>query len=270
TLLICLLCCGQSYAEAEKILVVNGGTSIPRPPYRWIDQCSGKVIGSIPHLLGKIFTPLNIKYRYTAPSVDDIELSPEVDEQLENGEIDARIVYGKNPANSAVIYSQQPISVIKLAVFYPRSAATITRPQQLRQLRGVAISPLKQATPLSPLQNYLRQQGLPFILAATEDEAIELIKTGQADYVLTLKYNQLLANYSFQRLNITGFNIHFYLAIAANSDYADIMPEIDYQIEQAIASGLVDFLDRKYLMLWLERGKKACTESLLTPEPELS
>lgn len=252
-LCIGLLVIVQAYAEAETTMILSGGSTGARPPYRWYDKCTGELTGSIPHLLKKIFSQLDIKFRYTAPMEYQRNLTELLTQQVVSGEIDARVAYMNNSIDSGAIYSYHPLMTLKLAAFYPTTRDAISSAKELRAMRGIVVSPMRKETRHSPPQNYLRQRNYPFVLAASYDEALDMVLRGEGDYVFGLKYNELLIKKnSLQYMEVEEAVSSFHLEVGETSSFAGKVPEIDQKLGEAISSGLVDFLDRKYLMLWME------------------
>ena len=174
------------------------------------------------------------------------------------GEVDARTTI--NDDNLAdVFYTRASISSVKLAVFYPVERPAISGISDLDNMKGVVISTTMQESKFSPVQNYLRRNGMPFQFVPSEAAAIEALKAGDIDYVLGLKYTALLLNKKYlQHYDIAEPISNFHFAISAQSVFADRIKEIDQQLQLAHDSGLVDFLDQKYLLQWLLYSGENC------------
>ncbi len=254
------------YAEPqqERALLIGGGTMMPRAPYRWLDKCNDSLSGSTSRLLEKIFSQLGIDYQYTKPIPYRPEIYDEFHDQLVNGEIDARVIYSIDHSSPDVVYSKQPISSIKLAAFFPTNETNIREPEDLQSRTAVVISPSLRATLYSPVQNYMRQKKRPFLLAKDQATAVSMIESGKADYIFALKYSPILISKNgYDYLDVDETIGQYHLVVRKNSAIAARMPEIDEKLEHAISTGLVDFLEREYLLMWTERRREDCVANVM-------
>lgn len=247
-----------SQASDSPVLTLSGGTTTSRPPYRWIDKCTGKLTGSVPHLVGKIFSQLDIPYEYAAPLPFNENLVDLFNSRLQAGGLDARIVFSESAKVEGVLYSTFPVSSLKMAAFYPATNEVISSIEQLKTLQGVVVSFAARETSLSPLQAYLTQRGYPFIVVGTQNDAMAALRKNKADYRLGLKYGRQLFDKEYRYLEVPDTGGEFILALSEKSPFVEKMPAIERLLDEAAADGLMDFLDKKYMMLAIQDKDKAC------------
>ncbi|WP_157118022.1 hypothetical protein [Oceanicoccus sagamiensis] len=246
---------------ATETMILGGGINVYSPPYRWFDKCDGHLTGSVAHLIDKVLTQLEIDYQYTPSAPFKPEILAQFDQQMLAGNIDGRATNDIKPI-PGIIYSKAPISSIKISAFYSTQTHTISTMDELKNLKGSALSLSLKKSRFSPVQNFLQRNELPFELISTQEEAIKAIQSGKIDYVMALRYSELLLSKKyFKRYDIEEPVQNFYFAMSTNSPFADRMEEIDREMQLANTSGLVDFLEQRYLLQWFAENDRDCTES---------
>ncbi|WP_145999044.1 hypothetical protein [Oceanicoccus sp. KOV_DT_Chl] len=236
--------------------------NIESPPYRWFDRCTGQLTGSLPHLIDRIFKNLSIDYQYSPLSAYRPEVIVKYNLMMLNGELDARSTNDVNKLDG-ILYSESAISSVIMSAFYLSDAVSISNLEDLRRLKAGVITPSMKVTKFSIGQRYLKANQIPFILVPSEAAGVEALKLGKIDYLMSRKYSPLLLiKGNFKSFDIEEPITSFYFSVSENSRLAERMPEINREIKKAHESGLMDFLDKNYLLLWFAEREMKCPKNL--------
>ncbi len=270
TCCLALLIPVMAIASPEPLTMRVGGIiSDPTPPHSWVDPCTGKLDGTMHHLVKDFFADKRgITLVYSQPALERNLPWPNLIGEVSEGVIDALIAVPAVPNLPALTYSETPIVVSDQAVISLKAnPVDTTDTSKWREKRGL-IATMGQEP--SSNANYLlaKHNGLMFRETFSIEQSIDYLLTGKGDYMITGYYRvrgillqrKIANDFEFKTFRNTSTDYHF--AVKAGSLWeADVAAFSDY-LKKHYDSGKMEYLDNNYLKKWLNSSKQACEKSL--------
>lgn len=253
----------ERVAPKPDVLRIGAGISDAKPPYTWVDECTGKQQGYLYQLMLGVFDELNIPHQRPAPVALSGNYFQKQYQQLLANEIDVSLGLFKQ-AIPGIRYSKEPVVVMRESVVYSRARPIpVDSVSSLAGKRGLALAYASTTTNQFFLARY-QSLGLSLDTVATVKEAYDLVLTGQYDYIISEK------NLVSARLNAFGLSAKLaqhtidelsqalYLAVSEKSPWAGRLDEIDRLLEDKRNNGHSAIIFKSSIQAWL-RNKDCST-----------
>jgi ABC-type amino acid transport substrate-binding protein len=250
-----------AYAEKQPFYI-GGSISTPLPPYSWVNPCTGDLTGASHDILQRILRQLDLEPVYLPSKPFNPKMAEENLAAIKAGEADSLVAVEPNTRSELLELTQSTIILNKTAVIYLKDQSfEIDSEEDLKGLQGV--TPTRKSKGVATHMNRWAEQHQT-VLSPVFDlkEALGVVMSGKADYLTTGFYHaRVMIDKPIQdRLNIVAMKTlerPLYFAMAKQSQWHYLLPEIDRQLVKSMEEGDFDRLNQKYLLAWV-RGDK-CT-----------
>lgn len=241
-------------------LVIGGVLLTPTPPYSWLDPCNGQPDGASHYILQKILEELGVEYRY-APALPMTWAGfKQITENLHSHEYDLVLGLAPPEITPDIVASSIPFITLRDAILYrKKDGHSYSALEDFKLLKGAVVS-RKDSKASQQVSRWLDQQGLSYQRVSSRKAAISALMNQQADYIVLERY-RAIATFLDTKMQKTfgSFPIDsgvrtLHLAIAKDSEWAQLMPRIDEKLAQFESSGRGETLRYTYLRAWLRMG----------------
>lgn len=253
-------------------IVVGGFPDVANPPYTWINRCTGKIEGILPHVVVRALNEAG----YTVEFADPIEMNStawtRTFEQLDNGEID--VLAGMySPAPDNMVITSQPLMKQKDTLIKRKADNLFVSDQVFKSKRGLITDTSANGSKVGLLKR-LQNEGYTVDSTPSVLNAIEDVVAGKADYLITDYYFALSLLTEKEMINSVEMvewsdrarGIH--AAVKKGSQWEKIIPVMDNRFAMYQQSGLTEHLSQNYLLNWLK--SKECSSLLPQGQGKLS
>lgn len=240
----------------NNVLRIGAGIREPKPPYTWVDECTGKQQGYLYHLMLSVFDELEIPHRRPAPVALSGSYFQQQYQQLVANEIDVSLGLFKQPI-PGILYSKEPVVIMRESVVYSRA-----RPIQVDSInslsgkRGLTLAYDSNTTDQFFLARY-QSLGLSLDTVATVKEGYDLVLSGRYDYIISEKnlvaarLNALGLSNKLAQQPIDELSQLLYLAASEKSPWAGRLGEIDRLLEKKRSNGHLAMIFNSSIQAWL-------------------
>lgn len=246
--------------NAAESFTAGGITELTAPPYIWIDQCNQQPLGTTPHYINEIFDKLGFELSY-APPIRGRGSIGAFQREITVNNYDLLIGLVEGVDINGITKTKSPIVTLKSGLITRHDdARNITRIEQLKGLKG-SISGVRRLSLSSFESNQINANELQLTEVTFLSTALDDLLAGKLDYVIGSKYpmmryaEKIKQRDAFNFSLIPEISINFYLAINNNSRLIKHIDAIDNILEN-IPAQRADYLERSYLIRWLDDDKK--------------
>ncbi|WP_159931063.1 ABC transporter substrate-binding protein [Oceanicoccus sp. KOV_DT_Chl] len=245
---------------AGEALIIGGNVAYDEPPHSWVDSCSGQITGANRVVLERAFTKAGVAITFDKPIPVSESAYRTVISQINNGEVDALKALPRISLGSDFLFSNEPVAMIKESiVFLKKHKSKFSEDlANVSGLNGVAMELGENR------QQLIKKYGWNVAVYQGNDkhQLITQLELGNYDYIImgTHKFHLLqrdfIKNDSLQSIEIHDFYREFYFVVKKESTAARYLPLIDKELKAMRDSGFIDFIQNKYLQIWI--NKKTC------------
>lgn len=240
--LVVAIIVGVWYAMAGtmKPAVASGHPEWPPIMYQ-----NGDVIdGAGPALVKKIFTDLGLSVSFPATGAWDV-----VQSKAKSGEVDILVAAYKTDARLEYMNYSEEYTTDPIVLFVAKGKTfQFAKWDDLLNKKGVAMTGDSYG---QEFDTYSAEK-LHFTHVDTTQEALDMVKNGQADYFIyslyagTVMLGKTNQADQFESLPTQVAAEHFYITISKKSPYVKYMPQINAAIQKYRADGTIDALVEQY------------------------
>ena len=257
---------------AKGNIVVGGFPDVANPPYTWVNHCTGKIEGILPHVVVRALNEAGYTVEFAEPIQMNSTAWTRTFEQLDKGEID--VLAGMySPAPENMVITNQPLMKQKDTLIKRKADNLFVSDQVFKSKRGLITDTSTNGSKVGLLKR-LQQEGYTVDSTPSVLNAIEDVLDGKADYLITDYYFALSLLTEKEMINSVEMvewsdrarGIH--AAVKKGSEWEKIIPILDNRFAMYQQSGLTEHLSQNYLLNWLK--SKECSSLLPQGQGKLS